>query len=501
MLFNSIEFVIFFIAILSTIVIIKNRKFTHLFLLAASIFFFYYSSNILTILLVSSILLDFYIGRYIWRARTKVQKKILLSISLAGNLGILGFFKYADFAITQFNILGNYYSIGSDISLLGLALPIGISFYTFQTISYTVDIYRGQLEPSKSLREFALFVAFFPQLIAGPILRAKQFLPQLREKIENFSQMTADLNFNRLRQTKPRKILLQSPNLKFGITLMALGLFKKMFFADHIAPFVDSVFNSPVGLESFKIMLGAIAFGIQIYADFSGYTDIAIGIAIILGFKIPINFNKPYFATSPSDFWKRWHISLSSWLRDYLYIPLGGNRKSPSKTYLNLFTVMFLGGLWHGASWNFVIWGLLHGAYLAFHKIISDKFPFLKNHGFFKTRIGFLISIIITQYFVFLAWIPFRAQSLDDILYSMQKYIIFDFELSNALDYIMIHKFALSFVLLFIILHFISYKKGNLVQTISNFKSPYWILFLTSIMLLIFFFNPGEQINFIYFQF
>ena len=274
-----------------------------------------------------------------------------------------------------------------------------------------------------------------------------------------------------------------------------------MFFADHIAPFVDSVFNSPVGLESFKIMLGAIAFGIQIYADFSGYTDIAIGIAIILGFKIPINFNKPYFATSPSDFWKRWHISLSSWLRDYLYIPLGGNRKSPSKTYLNLFTVMFLGGLWHGASWNFVIWGLLHGAYLAFHKIISDKFPFLKNHGFFKTRIGFLISIIITQYFVFLAWIPFRAQSLDDILYSMQKYIIFDFELSNALDYIMIHKFALSFVLLFIILHFISYKKGNLVQTISNFKSPYWILFLTSIMLLIFFFYPGEQINFIYFQF
>ena len=184
MLFNSIEFVIFFIAILSTIVIIKNRKFTHLFLLAASIFFFYYSSNILTILLVSSILLDFYIGRYIWRARTKVQKKILLSISLAGNLGILGFFKYADFAITQFNILGNYYSIGSDISLLGLALPIGISFYTFQTISYTVDIYRGQLEPSKSLREFALFVAFFPQLIAGPILRAKQFLPQYEKKLK-----------------------------------------------------------------------------------------------------------------------------------------------------------------------------------------------------------------------------------------------------------------------------------------------------------------------------
>ena len=429
-------------------------------------------------------------GKMIADSSNLRSKKIFLIISLAGNLGVLGFFKYADFGIEQFNSVMTSLGFSIEMSFLELALPIGISFYTFQTISYTVDIYRGQLTPCKSLREFAIFVSFFPQLVAGPILRAKYFLPQLREKIEKFKSVDTI-----------RQIRLQDSNVKFGVTLMAFGFFKKMFIADNIAPFVDSIFANPIGLESFTIILGTIAFGIQIYADFSGYTDIAIGIAIILGFKIPINFNKPYFATSPSDFWKRWHISLSSWLRDYLYIPLGGNRKSPSKTYLNLFTVMFLGGLWHGASWNFVIWGLLHGAYLAFHKIISDKFPFLKNHGFFKTRIGFLISIIITQYFVFLAWIPFRAQSLDDILYSMQKYIIFDFELSNALDYIMIHKFALSFVLLFIILHFISYKKGNLVQTISNFKSPYWILFLTSIMLLIFFFYPGEQINFIYFQF
>jgi alginate O-acetyltransferase complex protein AlgI len=418
------------------------------------------------------------------------KKKIFLCISLAGNLGLLGFFKYADFAINQFNILGNYYSIGGEIPLLELALPIGISFYTFQTISYTVDVYRGKLEPCKSIKEFALFVAFFPQLVAGPIIRASHFLPQLREKIDTFSDIT-----------KPRKIILQNSNLKFGITLMALGLFKKMFFADHIAPFVDTIFNSPIGLESFKIVLGAVAFGIQIYADFSGYTDIAIGIAIILGFKIPKNFNKPYFAISPSDFWNRWHISLSSWLRDYLYIPLGGNRKSSSRTYFNLLTVMFLGGLWHGASWNFVIWGLLHGSYLVFHKIITDKFPSLNNHSFFKSKFGIIISIIITQYFVFLAWIPFRVHGLDDILYSMQKYIIFDFELSNAFDFILLHKFALSFVFLFIILHFISYKKENLVQTISNFKLRYWIMFLVTIMLLIFFFNPGGNQNFIYFQF
>ncbi len=501
MLFNTIDFVIFFIIALSAIVIIRNRKFHHLFLLAGSYFFFYYSSNILVILLISSTLLDFYVGKYIWQAKTKTQKKILLIISLAGNLGLLGFFKYGDFVITQFNILGSHYSIGNEIPLLELALPIGISFYTFQTISYTVEIYRGKLEPSKSLKEFALFVAFFPQLVAGPILRANLFLPQLREKIEKFSQMTEDFNFSRRWLTKPRKILLQSTNLKFGVTLMAFGFFKKMFFADHIGAFVDNIFSSPIGLESFPIILGTIAFGIQIYADFSAYSDIAIGAAIILGFKIPINFNKPYFATSPSDFWKRWHISLSSWLRDYLYIPLGGNRKSPSKTYMNLFTVMFLGGLWHGASWNFVIWGLLHGAYLALHKIITDKFPFLKNHYFFKTRIGKIISILITQYFVFLAWIPFRIHDTDEALYVMQKYIIFDFELSNAVDFLLLHKFALSFLFLFIILHFISYKKGNLVNTISNFRLRYWILFLTAIMLLIFFFYQGDQTNFIYFRF
>jgi alginate O-acetyltransferase complex protein AlgI len=490
MLFNSIDFIIFFIIILTAIVIIKNNKFSHLVLLAASIFFFYYSSNILTVLLISSIFLDFYIARYIWKSKTKLQKKILLFISLAGNLGLLGFFKYADFAINQFNILGNHYSIGSDIPLLELAVPIGISFYTFQTISYTVDVYRGKLEPCKSLKEFALFVAFFPQLVAGPIIRASHFLPQLREKIKNFSDTT-----------KPRKILLESSRLKFGITLMSLGLFKKMFFADHIAPFVDTIFDSPIGLESYKIILGAVAFGIQIYADFSGYADIAIGIAIILGFNIPKNFNKPYFATSPADFWRRWHISLSTWLRDYLYIPLGGNKKSSSRTYLNLLTVMVIGGLWHGASWNFVIWGILHGAYLAIHKIILDTFPSLKNHKFFKTKVGFLISIIITQYFVFLAWIPFRVHGLDNILYSMEKYIFFDFELSTALDFILLHKFALSFVFLFIILHFISYKKGNLVQTIADFKLRYWILFLTSIMLLIFFFYAGANHDFIYFKF
>ena len=352
MLFNTIDFAVFFIVVLSTIVIIKNRKFQHLFLLIASYFFFYYTSNYLILLLIASTILDFYVGKAIWDTKDVTKKKILLIISLAGNLGLLGFFKYADFAILQFNFLGEYFNLANEIPFLNLALPIGISFYTFQTISYTVDIYRGKLKPSESFREFALFVAFFPQLVAGPIVRAADFLPQLREKLE--------VGGGNLKQ-----IIIHNSNLKLGITIMAFGFFKKMFFADNIAPFVDEIFSYPIGLDSFSIILGTIAFGIQIYGDFSGYSDIAIGAALILGFKLPINFNKPYFATSPADFWRRWHISLSTWLRDYLYIPLGGSKKSNGQTYLNLAVVMFLGGLWHGASWNFVIWGVLHGVYLA----------------------------------------------------------------------------------------------------------------------------------------
>jgi alginate O-acetyltransferase complex protein AlgI len=381
-------------------------------------------------------------------------------------------------------------NLSTEIPFLNLALPIGISFYTFQTISYTVDVYRGILTPSKSLREFAIFVSFFPQLVAGPILRAKDFLPQLREKMDGLNN-----GFQK------RQILIHSPQLKFGITLMALGFFKKMFFADNISPLVNQIFASPIGSESFTIILGAIGFGVQIYADFSGYSDIAIGAAMIMGFKIPRNFNKPYFASSPTDFWNRWHISLSSWLRDYLYIPLGGNRSSKSKTMFNLMTVMILGGLWHGASWNFVIWGLLHGSYLAIHKLILLKFPSLQNNKFFKSKIGFIFSILITQYLVFLTWLAFRIQDFDSLVYSMQKYIFLDFQTSGTMDVILTNRFEVGLIGLFFILHFISYRKGNLVESISKLKLPYWTVFLLSIILLIFFFFEGNPEDFIYFQF
>jgi alginate O-acetyltransferase complex protein AlgI len=488
LLFNSIEFIFFFIIVLTVIVTIQQRKFQHLFLLLASYFFFYYSSNYLISLLIASTILDFYLGGIIWKTKNIAKKKALLIISLAGNLGLLGFFKYADFAILQFNLLGEQFNLADQIPFLNLALPIGISFYTFQTISYTVDVYRGKLEPSKSLKEFALFVAFFPQLVAGPIVRAADFLPQLREKM--------NMDTERLKQ-----IVIHNPNFKFGITLMTFGFFKKIFFADNIAPFVNEIFHNPIGLDSFSIILGTIAFGIQIYSDFSGYSDVAIGAALILGFKLPINFNKPYFATSPSDFWRRWHISLSTWLRDYLYIPLGGSKKSPSRTYLNLFAVMFLGGLWHGASWNFVIWGILHGLYLAIHKFIVYKFPFLENNSFFKTKFGKIVSILVTQYFIFLAWIPFRVQNPDHMIYAMQKYLLIDFQTNGILNLMMDNKLSILLICLFILLHYFSFRQGNLIQKISNLPLKFWGIILFIIMTTTILFFTGNSEDFIYFRF
>jgi len=490
MLFVTPEFVIFFVVVLATVSAIKQRKFQHIFLLAASYFFFFFSSNYLIILLISSTLLDYYVGQKIWETKNKSKKKWLLTASLVGNLGLLGFFKYYDFAVAQFNILGNYIDLSTEIPALDLILPIGISFYTFQTISYTVDIYRGQLTPSKTFWEFALFVAFFPQLVAGPILRAKQFLPQLREKFSNTEQ-----------SKRLRLIVINHSNLKWGITIMSFGFLKKMFFADNIAPLVNEIFSYPVGLDSFTIFLGAVGFGIQIYGDFSGYTDIAIGAATILGFKIPINFNKPYFATSPADFWRRWHISLSTWLRDYLYIPLGGNRNSHVRTFSNLITVMVIGGLWHGASWNFVFWGLLHGAYLVIQKAILYKFPNANYYKILNSKIGKILAVLGTQYLIFLAWIPFRVQNMDYAFYSMQKYVFFDFQTNGIVEILNEFKLPVFLIILFIILQIIFYSKRNLVEKIVNLRLSSWTIIITMILAVIVFFYDGNPQDFIYFRF
>jgi len=489
MLFNTIDFVLFFIFVCILIVVIKNRKYQHLFLLVSSYFFFFFSSNYLIVLLWFSTILDFYVGRAIWKSESIRNKKLLLSTSLIGNLGLLGFFKYADFAILEFNFIGHVFSLNYELPFLNIILPIGISFYTFQTISYTVDIYRGKLEPCESLKEFALFVTFFPQLVAGPIVRAKEFLPQLRENLQSSSS------------TILRKIVINNSNLKLGITIMAFGFLKKMFFADNIAPLANDIFSNPTTYDSLSIMIGTIAFGIQIYGDFSGYSDIAIGAALILGFKLPMNFNKPYFAFSPSDFWRRWHISLSTWLKDYLYIPLGGNKKSNTRTYINLLSVMIIGGLWHGASINFVLWGALHGLYLAIHRLISKKFPTLHTYWFFRTKIGKITSILIMQYLVFLAWIPFRAETISDSLFMMEKFIFLQIDLSTFFDFLKSHEFSFGLIILFFILHFVSFRSSNLIEKISKWGLVKWGLVIFSIMFLISFFYNGNPEDFIYFRF
>ena len=489
MLFTTPEFIIFFISVLAVISAIKFRRFQHLFIVGSSYFFFYFSNNYLITLLIFSTLLDFYVGKAIYAAKDKKRKKILLISSLAGNLGLLGFFKYADFAILQFNILGQELNLNPDIPFLNLAIPIGISFYTFQTITYTVDIYREKLKPSDSVWEFALFVSFFPQLVAGPILRASHFLPQLREKISN----------NNI-STRLRTITIHDTALRFGITLMAVGFFKKMFFADNVAPMVNEIFNVPYGLESFSVIIGAIAFGVQIYCDFSGYSDIAIGAALILGFNIPANFNKPFFATSPSDYWSRWHISLSTWVRDYVYYPLVfKHRRSSIVVFSSLLFSMLLMGLWHGASWNFLIWGGLHGIFLAVFTVLRKKY-YKPTEPFFKSKFGKIFSIIITQYLVFFTFIAFRVQDLDALPYLFYKYLVWDFAINETVQILSHNQIPIILIVGFFILHYISYKK-NIVKTLSEIKIVYWMGILLGMMTLILFFYDLSPEEFIYFRF
>ena len=489
MLFTTPEFIIFFVCVLAVISAIKFRRFQHLFIVGSSYFFFYFSNNYLITLLIFSTLLDFYVGKAIYAAKDKKRKKILLISSLAGNLGLLGFFKYADFAILQFNILGQELNLNPDIPFLNLALPIGISFYTFQTITYTVDIYREKLKPSDSVWEFALFVSFFPQLVAGPILRASHFLPQLREKISN----------NNI-STRLRTITIHDTALRFGITLMAVGFFKKMFFADNVAPMVNEIFNVPYGLESFSVIIGAIAFGVQIYCDFSGYSDIAIGAALILGFNIPANFNKPFFATSPSDYWSRWHISLSTWVRDYVYYPLVfKHRRSSIAVFSSLMFAMLLMGLWHGASWNFLIWGGLHGIFLAVFTVLRKKY-YKPTEPFFKSKFGKIFSIIITQYLVFFTFIAFRVQDLDALPYLFYKYLVWDFAINETVQILSHNQIPIILIVGFFILHYISYKK-NIVKTLSEIKIVYWMGILLGMMTLILFFYDLSPEEFIYFRF
>ena len=387
--------------------IYRHLKARNLFLMAFSWFFYYKTGGWFLFLLLFTAVFDFTAARLVYRSRSLAARKALIAASVAINLGVLAYFKYTFFFVDALNyVTGGHHaahnwlagaanaSLGTHFDVLTIILPVGVSFYTFQSMSYTIDVYRGDLKPVTNFLDFAFFVSFFPQLVAGPIVRASEFIPQIY---------------------KP--YALTSAEYGRAVFLIVNGLAKKILISDYLAAnFVDRVFASPLQFTGFENLLAVYGYAIQIYCDFSGCTDIAIGVALLLGFRLALNFDSPYQSTSITEFWRRWHISLSSWLRDYLYIPLGGNRKGKARAYFNQFLTMLLGGLWHGASIRFLVWGALHGVALAVHKGVSSfEFRVSSKSDQLKTRNSKLETFLgwaLTFHFVCFCWIFFRADSM-----------------------------------------------------------------------------------------
>ena len=395
MLFDSALYIAFLIVVFVGYWLLLRRGRSQVLWLLGASYLFYASWNVKYLgLIVLSTVIDFLVGLKMGRAESPRLRKLLLLVSLAANLGLLAFFKYANFFLASLERLGQAVIDGSgamDLPMVEVLLPVGISFYTFQTMSYTIDVYRGRIEPIRDPLKFALFVSFFPQLVAGPIVRATDFLPQLERLPRPYD-------------TRQHAI---------GLFMVMVGLIKKVAVADYIAiNLSDRVFENPLMYSSLEVLLAVYGYAVQIYCDFSGYSDVAIGSALLLGFRLPDNFDRPYVARNLQDFWRRWHISLSSWLRDYLYIPLGGSRGGAWSTYRNLMITMLLGGLWHGASWNFVIWGALHGGALAINRAFQRR---LADHPFWgdPPRWFQVLSAVATFHFVCFAWIFFRASSFE----------------------------------------------------------------------------------------
>jgi alginate O-acetyltransferase complex protein AlgI len=392
MLFNSLDFVLFFLAVFCTYRLLSHRA-QNLFLLAASYFFYGSWDWRFLSLIVFSTAVDFYCGRGMHEAQNESRRRNLLLVSLTCNLGLLGTFKYFNFFADSLHALLAGFGIEVGRVTLDVILPVGISFYTFQTLSYTIDIYRRRLAPEPDFINFAVFVAFFPQLVAGPIERASHFLPQLRA---------------------PRRT--SEEDLTAGLWFVSWGYFLKVFVADNLGPIAAAAFDPAAAADGVTHLLGVYAFAFQIFGDFAGYSSIAIGVARLLGFRLSTNFLFPYWVTNPRDFWRHWHISLSTWLRDYLYIPLGGGRGSSWRVARNLMLTMLLGGLWHGAAWTFVIWGLFHGALLIAHRAVeSVAGPAPAVVVTTGQRIGWAFKVVAMFQLTCLGWLIFRAPSVEHL--------------------------------------------------------------------------------------
>ena len=535
-IFTKIGFWIFFAVILAVYsVLYKNRAVRNAYLFFASLFFYYKTSGLFLFILIFSTLTDFFIGKKIYKSQKPINKKLFLALSITINLLILTYFKYTNFFVDNINIiLGTDFKpinifadltnilTGSHFEINKILLPVGISFYTFQTISYSIDIYRNKVKPVTNILDFGFYVSFFPQLVAGPIVRAAEFIPQLYQK------------YNLTKQ-------------EFGHALFLIlnGLIKKIIIGDFIAVnFIDRVFSNPLSYSGFENIMSLYGYSLQVYADFSGYTDIAIGIALIMGFKLPLNFNSPYKARNVGEFWKRWHISLSSWLKDYLYIPMGGNRKGSVFTYIsliflflfvlilignlkitliiiaiiisivalafifprfkkfvntniNLMATMLLGGLWHGASWQFLTWGGLNGLGLVVYKLWKRISPWEgKNNILLR-----FWTIFLTFNFITFTRIWFRGKT-PEVSKNMLIQIFTDTDYSKVPSIISNYWFVFLLMIIGFVIHWLpsnfkEYYRGWFI------KSPMYVkLFITAeVIMLIYQFQTSELYPFIYFQF
>lgn len=478
MLFNSIDFAIFLPIVLTIYWIARgHRKLQNIWILTASyVFYGWWNWKFLSLIAFSTIV-DYLVGLYMGQLRVKTQRKILLGMSLSINLGLLLFFKYFNFFIDSFQ--QSFKLIGSEIQFasLSIILPVGISFYTFQTMSYSIDLYKNKITPTRDLIVFASFVSFFPQLVAGPIERAAHLLPQfIRQRSVNLGE------------------------LKEGCERILFGLFKKVVIADRAAIVVNEVFASPDEFQGFQLVLAVILFAFQIYCDFSGYSDIAIGTARLFGFDLMTNFRFPYLAKSLGDFWRRWHISLSTWFRDYVYIPLGGNRKSKFIWYRNIMIVFVVSGLWHGANWTFIIWGAIHGLAL----LMEAKFR-LNECRFMKLR---LVQFFYVWSIVCTSWVFFRADTvaiafeiMSDLLnpsgYSLSQ--IGPYIIPSTSSYVFAHDvfLACGFIGILLIWETLGERGMKFKSWNAYVKIPVYSLTILAIYI----FGVFEKNEFIYFQF
>ncbi|KYK21255.1 hypothetical protein AYK24_03365 [Thermoplasmatales archaeon SG8-52-4] len=480
MLFNSLDFAVFFLLFFIIYWALSNKKLwiQNFFVIISSyVFYGWWDWRFLSLILFSSFT-DYFVGIGLLKGQNKRKRKYLLLVSIIANIGILGFFKYFNFftdsLVHAFSTLG-YQLNGSTLNII---LPVGISFYTFQTLSYTIDVYRKKLEPTKDIIAFFAFVSFFPQLVAGPIERATHLLPQ----------------FYINRKFNYRKAV-------GGMRLILWGFFMKLVIADRLALYVDSVYGNVDFHGGLSFMVATLFFAFQIYCDFAGYSNIAIGLSKLLGFELMTNFRRPYFSLSISEFWRRWHISLSTWFRDYVYIPLGGNRVSNNRNFLNLFITFVVSGLWHGAAWTFVIWGGINGLYLILEKSLKTKTNNLwnklniKNKPFYKTLISFVITFAMINF----AWIFFRSNSLHDAFLIITKVFTLPGKLYLGPISYFIYSIISICILLFVELRE-EHLRGEYIFLESQFK-PIRIISYCYLIIMILMFGVFDGGQFIYFQF